>query len=469
MPVFPEASLYYKGRTNTQLVVSEGNAPAEKYLASEATNMTVQFQYEFGPENNNGVVIPKGKVLAFAGVEYDVETEKYVPRVKIATGAVDELLMGVNHHNVYQRRRDRFSGSEPTVLTREYIRVPLFTGTDLDAAKAAASAIKFGAMAASANTQSAKAALYGKYVTTDANGNFVVTDTPTVANVVGQVYGIETDIPPAGFLQYFMEMNEADYNQFIKATQIVPSPGRTTDKAGTLDIQTFPVGTGYFKTSADLAMALKSFRAGIPFLTDGYFKARTNKTYELGDATNVLDIKTMGDITIADAVDTTNATSGADDLDHVYGKVANPLRKLISITDFTGTALFVRLKDKFCRDALPAYDSTRGVVPVQSNFPEYGSVAPSSISVNLLNADGTIYQQVSPANYQVDYENNLVVIYFTGLETDAGQEGVVTPKVGVSGLNVQIKATVLENQIPGIPTGWDYKGNIGEARILLMK
>lgn len=451
MPVFPETSLYYKGRTHTQLVVSEGNAPAEKYLASEATNANVQFQYEFGPEGNNSVVIPKGKILSFAGVEWDVDTETNVPRVQIATAG--DVPMGVNHHNVYQRRRDKFTGSEPTVLTREYIRVPLFTGDDASAAATAASAIKFGAMSAVANTQNAKAALFGKYVKAGANGNFVVADplTDTYDKIVGQIYGVETDVPPAGFLQYFLEFNDDQYLDFVKQTQIVPSPGRSTDKANSLSIDTFPVGTGYFKTTQDLALALKSFRAGIPFLTDGYFKARTAKTYELGDATNIIDVRTMGgagNLTIADTAEV------AGDADHVYSVGTNALRKMITVTDHIGTALFIRLKDKICHDALPAYDTTRDVVPVASNFPEYGAVPPSTVSVNLLNADGTVAEQVSPANFHVDYENSLIVIYFTG---------TVTAK------NVQIKATVLENQIPGIPTGWDYKNNIGEARILLMK
>ena len=460
MPVFPETSVYYKGRTHTQLVVSEGNAPAEKYLASEATNASVQFQYEFGPEGNNSVVIPKGKIVSFAGVEWDVETETHIPRVQIA--AADEIPMGINQHNVYQRRRDKFSGSEPTVLTREYIRLPLFTGDDADAAALAAGAIKFGAMSAVANAQNTKAALYGKYVKAGANGNVVVADATDFAagRVLGQVYGVETDLPPAGFLQYFLEFNDAQYLDFIKQTQIVPSPGRAKDKANTLDIQTYPVGTGYFKTTQDLAIALKSFRAGIPFLTDGYFKARTAKTYELGDTVNIIDVRTMGGQhlvgeTLVDNL-TIAATSevGGVDTDHVYGVGTNPLRKMITVTDHVGTALFIRLKDKICHDALPSYDLTRDLVPSAANFPEYGSVLPSTVSVNLLDAAGANPVPVTPANFHVDYENNMIVIYFTG---------TVTAK------NVQIKATVLENQIPGIPTGWDYKNNIGEARILLMK
>jgi len=423
MAVFPETtSLYYKGRTNTQLVVSEGNAPAEKYLASEAENENIKFYYEFGPENNNAVVIPKGKILAFAGVEYDVESEKHVPRVKICNGNTD-VPMGVNHHNVYQRRRDRFSGSSVTVITREYIRIPLFSGDDAEAANAAAKAIQFGAAWA---TSSDPNDLYGKYVKADENGNFMIADPTTdrYDKIVGQIYGIETDIPPAGFLQYFMEFSDEQWEQFVKTTQIVPSPGRTKDKANTLDIDTFPVGTGYFKTTRDYAEALKNFRAGIPFLTDGYFKARTEKTYAtLADA-GILDVRTMGHVELTQD-------------------------KKVKVNDHIGAALFVRLRDKLCKDALPKFDVSRGVIPEVVNYPEYGNVPPQNIVVKVAG------EVVSAANLHVDYENNLVVIYFT--------KAIKNP------VDVSITAVVLENQIPGIPTGWDYKNNIGEVRILLMK
>jgi hypothetical protein len=111
--------------------------------------------------------------------------------------------------------------------------------------------------------------------------------------------------------------------------------------------------------------------------------------------------------------------------------------------------LFVRIKDTFCKDLLPSYDSTRDLVPSSTDYPEYGALAPAGIVVKV---GGT---QVSSANYHIDFENNMVVIYFTA-------------NIAVAA-DVYVEATVLENQIPGIPTGWDFKNNIGEARILLMK
>src|SRR6056297_889180 len=105
MARFPIANTYYKGKTHTQLVVSEGDAPAEKFIPS--TSEGVKFAYAFGPEGNQNVVIPKGKAVALDGMQWDAEMSRYVPALKIADGTTDHVI-GVNHHNVYERIRDTF-------------------------------------------------------------------------------------------------------------------------------------------------------------------------------------------------------------------------------------------------------------------------------------------------------------------------------------------------------------------------
>jgi hypothetical protein len=289
----------------------------------------------------------------------------------------------------------------------------------------------------------AKSALYGKFVKSDANGNFVVASQADFANglVVGQVYGVEVDIPPAGFLQYFMEMSDNEYLQFIKDTQIIPSMGRTKDDAAkdpmTSNLFPYPLGVGYLKDRKALAAILNDYKAGIPFLTDGYFKARTTKTYAGLDDASVIDIRVAGNVSVAD------------------------LDKSITVSDYVGSALFIRIKEPFAKDMLNPDDVNANA----ANLPEFaGGPGPANIKVFLQSADydatdpenivGT-KTQVSAANLHIDYQNNMVVVYFTS----AVEEGT----------KVIIEATVLENQIPGIPTGWDFKGNIGEARILLMK
>lgn len=426
MPVFTNPiDARYDGRTQTQLVVSEGRAPAEKWLPSEATNNTVQFNYAFGPENNKEVVIPKGKIVAAAGVEYDTVTEKYIPRIKISGTA--DLPLGVNHHNVYQRKRDKFSGNEPTIITRDYIRVPLFINDTEGAAKTAAAGIKFGAMwldADPANKAAVATAAFGKYVVSDEYGNFQLSSGTDIADgkVVGQVYGLELDVPPAGYLEYFTEMTAGELYDLIQSSREVPSAGRTTADSGSLSIDTFPVGTSYLKSKEDLAFVLKNFRAGIPFLTDGYFKARTVVTMAtLADA-QILDVRATGNVTIAGD-------------------------KAITVTDPVGAMIFVKLKDKLATDRLEDGDTV-------ANHPELGGVA-NTFEIRIMDGSNAgAGALVAEKDYHIDYYNNMIVIY---------------PTAAIADKDIKITATLLVNQIPGVPTNWDFKGVFGEARILLQK
>lgn len=413
----------YEGKTQSQLVVSEGRAPAEKWLPSETTNATVQFNYAFGPENNTEVVIPKGKIVAAAGLEYDVVTEKYIPRIAISDA--DDIPMGVNHHNVYQRKRDKFSGNAPTIITRDYIRVPFFAAAGGTTAQDAANAIKFGAMwadVATTDKATMAAAIYGKYVVSDAYGNFCVPATLATdiaaGRIVGQVLGVEVDIPAAGYLEYFTEMTQAELDELIKQTREIPSPGRVKDSD--LDIDTFPTGTGYLKSKEDLAYILKDFRQGIPFLTDGYFKARTDVTIATlasGSTlnTNLLDVVGQGNCTVnGDAT------------------------KTITVTDPVGSALYIKFKYDIAQTVLATGE-------VVGDYPELGG----SLDKLAITVGG-----VATTDYVIDRYNNMIVLYFTGTHTSEA---------------VAITITLLKNQIPGIPTGWDFPGVFGEARILLQR
>ena len=419
MPLFPNASTYYKGRTHTQLVVSEGNAPAEKYIPSPAENYT-KFIYEFGPEGNQEVVIPKGKVVALDKLEWDYETEHMVPAIKIANGLEGDdnfsgnKIIGVNHHNVYKRIRDRFSGNQPTIITREYIEVPLF-GT-----KNAANDIKFGAAwAATPN------ALLGANVAVDEFGNFTVADATNYKSVIGKCLAIETDLPPAGYLQYFMEMEENEFTQFMRDMSYAPSPGRTKDSAWN-DIGTYPEGTGYLKSRKDL---IKTFNQGIPFLTDGYFRARTPKTYKLSDTGVVL--RKANNVTITEKYDL-DGEGAETDTDTVIS---------VTVAQKEGAALFVRLPESIVKDNLQNNISA-------TQYPEFAN-GPLTSNV-VVKVNNVQYNDV-----HVDYTNNSVVLYFDSIATD------------ITNATVTVDCVVLESQIPGIPTGWDFKGSVGAARILL--
>ena len=127
----PQSPVLYNGavgKTHTNLVVSEGNAPAERYLVS-STNTSQPFIYEFGPEGNQTVLIAKGKIVEAVGEEIDREQGHTATAIRVAAEN-SERAIGVNHHNVYDQRRDAMEGNRPTVITRSYIEVPLFEHAD---------------------------------------------------------------------------------------------------------------------------------------------------------------------------------------------------------------------------------------------------------------------------------------------------------------------------------------------------
>lgn len=400
MPIFPEVNTYYKGRTHTNLVISEGQAPAEKFIPSALE--AVKFQYNYGPEGNQNVVIPKGKIVSLAGMEWDYVSEHMVPALKIANAT--DIPIGVNHHNVYEHRRDRFSGNQPTVITREYIELPLFNDIG------AAAAIKFGAA-----YDAAPATMLGKFVKSDANGNFVVTSDYN-ALVLGQVLAVETDLPPAGFLQYFLEMQDNEYKEFLRQQSYAPAPGRTAG-SDPMSVEGYPLGTSYLQP----ANRMKDWTKGIPRLTDGYFRARTQLVDLALTNAAIASVKVTGNTTVTGAgLNVTVATDGA-------GLVR-------------GAAMMIRLKDNLVNDAIK--DGS------MANYPEFAGQLPSDVEVKI----GGV--TVNPNNLHVDYTNNTVVVYFTSAVADQP---------------VLVTVTVLQNQTPGIPTGWDFKGAVGAARILLQR
>jgi hypothetical protein len=54
----------------------------------------------------------------------------------------------------------------------------------------------------------------------------------------------------------------------------------------------------------------------------------------------------------------------------------------------------------------------------------------------------------------VDYKNQTIVLLLE--EADHGK-------------TVTITCALIEDQIPGLPTEWDYQGSVGAVRILLSK
>jgi hypothetical protein len=467
MALFPQVNFTAGGledRTHTNLVKSEGMSPAEKWILDP--DLPGLFEYRFG--GFGYVVIPKGKVVAVTAPKYDWETEKVVNCLTIANGT--NTPVGVAPYNFYQKNRDRMGDNQLSIINREYIEVPFITGSD-------ATDMKWGC-ATGANATALSA---GDFVKPDASGNFVkwatnkaITETfadvgdadaevsiylkepikagstvvvensadgtafvavaefgtvryaagtiviasgkladgdhvrvtytsaqsDPIEQMVGQILAVETDLPPLGWLAYFLNMEsmQNELNDAIIGQSWAPAtaggyPGTT--KWADLVKAKFSPGTG------DVS--------GIKFLTDGYFRAKT----------------TYGTTTTPVAVAT--ATTGTA----VAGAGITVSNSTLTL-DYAGA----------------------GVNEAQVRFKlAYPIAADDEFHVYF---NGTEVNEGS--KFHVDYYTNQLTLYPATADTDADGKIAVT-----------IACTLIKDQVPGIPTEWDYKGSVGAVRILLCK
>jgi hypothetical protein len=421
MAQFPNLNreLSFRGKTHTGLVVSEGAAPAEELIISRSNGVT-PWTYEYGPEGNQSVVLAKGKVVEVVGAEYDNDTGFHKTGVKQSTDAAQKVL-GVNFHNVYARRRDGMHShlTRPVVITRNYVELPLFEvegAGDLAAAQVLANAMKFGA-AVSAKDANAKADYlqHGDYVVSDAYGNTRKykkgTDAPEA--IIGQAWTKETELPPAGFLQYYTDMVNPEMEEYLKLISRMPSPGLPADGSAAA----FPYGApytikGWKPEFEELLMGAKM--AGIPFLTDGFFRAQENIDVPVSAGT-------AGAMVLDANIEAVRTGEGAT-FDVLNNKVT------VEANTRTGV-VFIKLKHKI--------DQTK--------------LANVSVKINGV--------AVNSNDLIVDVLNNTLVVYLPENETAA--------PVDHNTFRVFVPSVV--DPVAGIPTGWDFKGSTGAVRILLQK
>ena len=303
MAVYPNQTFEGNiGKTHTNLVVSEGAAPAEEFIVSK-TNDAEPFLYEYGPEGNQVVKLAKGKIVEAVGEEVNRVTRKHETAIKQA-GELSTRVIGVNHHNVTEASLSARGGdfNRPTVITRDYIEVPLFEATDAKAAAATAKAMHFGAAYAEENGIKS-----GDFVGAGQDGNFrVLTKEEIVADprvIVGQVLSVKRDLPPSGLLQYYTGLtNAAEIESYLSAL----------NATGTVA----PYGTTYSLGSwrADFLKELGYGKlTGIPFLTDGYFSAIEKVTAKIDNTENVEAAKGSDNVTVEGANVTVTVANGEVD------------------------------------------------------------------------------------------------------------------------------------------------------------
>jgi hypothetical protein len=416
--LFPNVNSQYTfgNKTHTNLVISEGAAPAEKFIVSK-TNPVVPWTYEFGPEGQQEVVLAKGKIVEAVAVEYDRETGRNITAIRQAS-ADSTKAIGVNFSNVYKKRRDGMNRGDATVITRSYIEVPLFEATggadaiaDATVAAGAASAMKFGA------AYGAKDSIQpGDFVKVGLDGNFVKLNTSTDSpfEIVGQALAVERDLPPAGFLQYYTDMANPELEAVLKAMSHAASPGNNGSDAGA-----YPYGYPYtvkgWKPEFEELLLGKGYGKGIPFLTDGFFSAQEKKTFLLDDVYSEI------------------ANTGHVEAVRVAGDVTVTGNDVVVGAETRNAAMFVKLHH-----------------PINKTKAKEDQVKVSFKDGNNLDAVASIVSE----DIHIDYTNNMVVIYL-----EAGQNLK----------DVTFEAELVVDPVAGIPTEWDYKGSVGAVRILLQR
>lgn len=456
MALFPgvTGSMGFMGKTHTGLVVSEGDAPAEKLIVSKSEG--VKFQYPYGPEGNQNVVIAKGKIVEIGEPEYEFATSRNWPAIKVAA-ADSKNAAGVNHHNLYEVKRDRFSGNQPTIITRAFIEVPLFEHAVLNTARDYARAMKFGAAYGTSGDLKP-----GDYVKVGDQGNFVKVDlnNDSPFTVVGQVWAVEKELPPAGFLQYYLDLKIEELEKFLKDSSYAPSPGLNGTQlphyyrpdapaGGTGDAGAYPFGYPWtlHHWKNDFEKLLNPvINKGIPFLTDGYFKAKQSVTNigidDIYDATTN-DDGHIESIVLSGKVTYVEFDGTQVDAEDVYQPAApGTITKDVTVaSDSRNNALFIKLRSTLDRveDA---------VVTVK-----YSENTTGGVSEAWTETVGTA-KAFPAADVHLDWTNNMVVVY-------------LEPGKTYNDISLDLKLIV--DPVAGIPTEWDHAGAVGAVRILLQK
>lgn len=247
MPLFEQFKPVPDSRSNTKLVVSGGNSPAEEFIVDPA--LPVKFKYEYGGWGQQEVVIAKGQLVAIGDPVKDFTTGEMRPTLTIANGS--NPVIGVAPYNISKNTPDRFDGNQPGVICKDYIEVPYIPESEY------ASQVHWGL--ATGTLQQ------GDYVKANSNGKFVkwVEGTDSVRQIVGTLWAIEQNIPPAGWLKWAMLPDSV-----IKQLE---NPGEPPLEDG------YPYDPQYgWKTEGREAQDA----TGIPGLTDAYNLSKEDVTAE---------------------------------------------------------------------------------------------------------------------------------------------------------------------------------------------
>jgi len=112
-------------RSNTKLIVSGGDSPAERWMAKQ--DLPKLFDYPYGGVGQTDIIISKGMFVAIDKAEplvRDYTNNRFLTQITIADGS--NSVIGMTPYNLAREVNDRFTGNQPSIITKEYVELPYF-------------------------------------------------------------------------------------------------------------------------------------------------------------------------------------------------------------------------------------------------------------------------------------------------------------------------------------------------------
>lgn len=195
-------------RSNTKLMVSGGDSPAEKWVTDPT--LPVLFIYDYAPPAEKEVVLAKGMMVAIGAPYMDRDTGVQINTLTMADadGAGNKkLAAGMAPYNFSKQYEEFLYGNQPSIITREYVELPLFTkNADAAAHKwGAAIGVQGGDFVKVGGSSTGNAGQLTKWIP----------GTDSAHLIVGQVLATDENQEPFGWLKWAMA-DEAAAAQDLK-------------------------------------------------------------------------------------------------------------------------------------------------------------------------------------------------------------------------------------------------------------
>lgn len=256
--------------SNTKLIVSGGDSPAERWKVNP--ELPQLFEYLYGGAGQTDVIVAKGMMVAIdksAPLVRDYTNNRFITQITLADGT--NPVIGMAPYNFAREVDDRFTGNQPSIITKEYVELPYFPSKE-DAKLCLWGSVSGAIEAGDLVKVSSDAALKGRL-------EKWIEGTDKVTQICGQVLAKEPAGSDYDFLEWVMwdarykneddsYMNRTGYSApglegYPFDPEIYNKNGFTTDNEGYLSQYT-------------------TNPTGVPGITDGAMASNTLLTRSLG-------------------------------------------------------------------------------------------------------------------------------------------------------------------------------------------